>query len=315
MPKVRSSILLILWSSSVVLSFLALRGPLLERSPLVIPSASALGPAGIEFYGATLDHDAFVWCLDRSGSMAWGGAIDTLRAEVSSSLQQLSPTHEFSLVAFNTGYQAFSFSLLPADPANVAIAVDWVNAMTATGGTCITPAVGAAIDIVAPAASGSVLLVGDGAPSCSGAATTPAGIVAEIAPLNPTSVPIHTFFVAGSPDVGLLLMAIADAFGGVYVDTSQPLDLFQRGDANQDGVVDLSDAVFVLAAGFIPGSPQPACLDAADVDDDGQYEALVDSIALLSALLVPGSAPLPAPVGSCGSDPTPDPLVCSGLCP
>ncbi len=83
---------------------------------------------------------------------------------------------------------------------------------------------------------------------------------------------------------------------------------FRRGDLNEDGGRDISDAVFGLGALFVIGSPQPNCTDAADVNDDGGFD-VGDPVFLLAVLFQPGSAPLPEPV-ACGQDPTPDSLPC-----
>ena len=53
------------------------------------------------------------------------------------------------------------------------------------------------------------------------------------------------------------------------------------------------------------------CDDAADLNDDGMVD-ISDAIFALSALFVPGSAPVPEPL-TCGEDPTDDSLTgCAG---
>jgi hypothetical protein len=79
---------------------------------------------------------------------------------------------------------------------------------------------------------------------------------------------------------------------------------FRRGDANQDGVLQLSDAVAILHALFL-GGPPPACEDALDVDDSGTLE-ITDAVALLGHLFLGARPTLPPPFGACGRDPTPD---------
>lgn len=90
---------------------------------------------------------------------------------------------------------------------------------------------------------------------------------------------------------------------------------FRRGDVNGDGGIDVSDAVFLLASLFVPGSPTSPCADAADTNDDGTGD-VSDAVFLLAALFVPGSADIPPPM-DCGTDPTMDPLDCgsSPNCP
>ncbi|MDG1455003.1 MAG: hypothetical protein P8R38_02235, partial [Planctomycetota bacterium] len=62
------------------------------------------------------------------------------------------------------------------------------------------------------------------------------------------------------------------------------------------------------------GEGTPSCLDATDVNDDGSLD-ISDGVALLTYLF--GTANLPAPGETCGSDPTSDGLDCSSYpnCP
>mgnify|MGYP003320474225 CR=1 FL=1 len=84
-------------------------------------------------------------------------------------------------------------------------------------------------------------------------------------------------------------------------------DSFQRGDANVDASVDLSDGILVLQYLF-QGGLQLDCLDAADADDSGNLD-LSDAIYEFSYLFT-GGAPPPAPFAVCGEDPTADGLGC-----
>lgn len=81
---------------------------------------------------------------------------------------------------------------------------------------------------------------------------------------------------------------------------------FVRGDANDDGVVDLSDAITVLLVLF--AGETAACADACDANDDGAMD-LADTIALLDFLFAHGDVP-GAPYPVCGADATADPLTC-----
>jgi hypothetical protein len=86
---------------------------------------------------------------------------------------------------------------------------------------------------------------------------------------------------------------------------------FLRGDANEDGVLDISDAVAALAGLFpAPGLPLVDCLDAADANDDGTFD-IADPIALLAGLFGSGGDPAP-PYPGCGTDPTADGIGCAG---
>jgi hypothetical protein len=82
---------------------------------------------------------------------------------------------------------------------------------------------------------------------------------------------------------------------------------FQRGNSDANGALNLTDAVVTLGYLFQSG-PAPACLDAADADDNGKVQ-ITDAIFMLSHLFLGGPA-LPAPSGSCGTDPSADELGC-----
>ncbi|MCA8962440.1 MAG: proprotein convertase P-domain-containing protein, partial [Planctomycetes bacterium] len=89
--------------------------------------------------------------------------------------------------------------------------------------------------------------------------------------------------------------------------TAIPIPSFIRADANEDGSVNLADAVSVLSALFAGGS-LPPCVSAADVNDDGQVD-VGDPIYLLTTLF--GLGPdVPPPSPNCGPDPTQDLLAC-----
>lgn len=89
---------------------------------------------------------------------------------------------------------------------------------------------------------------------------------------------------------------------------------FLRGEANGDGMIDISDAVSILLALFLGGSSL-TCEDSADVDDSGDVD-ITDVIRLLSFLFLSGPAPAD-PYLECGTDPTVDLLACpaGGACP
>lgn len=83
---------------------------------------------------------------------------------------------------------------------------------------------------------------------------------------------------------------------------------FQRGDANSDGTVTASDAIFIL--NWLQGlGPAPACMDAADANDDGAVNDL-DPIYLLDWLYDSGPYPPSPGPHNCGVDPTSDSLRC-----
>ncbi|HAK95019.1 MAG TPA: hypothetical protein DCM87_08460 [Planctomycetes bacterium] len=83
-----------------------------------------------------------------------------------------------------------------------------------------------------------------------------------------------------------------------------PLPEFLRGDANDDAVLDIADAVRILGYLFQEGAA-PACPDALDANDDGRID-ISDAVSMLRYLFASG--PLAAPGEVCGPDPTPDAL-------
>ncbi len=99
--------------------------------------------------------------------------------------------------------------------------------------------------------------------------------------------------------------------------TKVPIDTaasdFRRGDSDESGTVDLSDALHILNFLFRRGS-NPNCLKSADANDDGRLN-VTDGVAVLRHLFAAGAS-LPAPT-DCGGDNTSDDLSCVtyGSCP
>ena len=85
---------------------------------------------------------------------------------------------------------------------------------------------------------------------------------------------------------------------------------FIRGDANRDGIVDLSDVIYTLTYLFNADQlvKPVACFDALDVDDSGILD-ISDAIYLLAHLFLGEQAP-PAPFLEGGIDNTADDLSC-----
>lgn len=86
--------------------------------------------------------------------------------------------------------------------------------------------------------------------------------------------------------------------------------VFIRGDANQSGVVDISDAVSILSSLFLT-TDRLLCVAAADSDDDGSV-SITDAIFMLSFMFTGGRA-IPAPYPECGVDVAQDELSCEQL--
>ncbi len=90
-----------------------------------------------------------------------------------------------------------------------------------------------------------------------------------------------------------------------FIVTTNKKNLFIRGDANNDGILDVSDAVKGLLYLF-DGQPL-SCQDAADVNDDGRVD-ISDSVYLLNYLFKGGQS-IPQPIEP-GTDETLDSLTC-----
>ncbi len=83
---------------------------------------------------------------------------------------------------------------------------------------------------------------------------------------------------------------------------------FRRGDADENGALEITDAVLTLGFLFQGAPTSLDCPDAADADDSGALD-LTDPIAVLNYLFLAGPAP-PAPFPEPGPDPTGDPFDC-----
>ncbi|MBI4606256.1 MAG: hypothetical protein HY721_30185 [Planctomycetes bacterium] len=100
----------------------------------------------------------------------------------------------------------------------------------------------------------------------------------------------------------------ARVFFGESLRVDPDLGHFDRGDADGDGALTLTDAILILEHLF-KASPPPRCPDAADVDDTGGLD-IADPLSLLQLLFL-GNGTLPYPGGAApGPDPTPDGLEC-----
>jgi len=93
-------------------------------------------------------------------------------------------------------------------------------------------------------------------------------------------------------------------------------EMFVRGDVDSDSVIQINDGIIILMYLF-SGTMSPTCMDAADIDDDGNH-LIVDAISIFQWLFF-GSSPPPPPAPSspgypatdCGVDPSNDGFGCS----
>ena len=87
---------------------------------------------------------------------------------------------------------------------------------------------------------------------------------------------------------------------------------FRRGDVDVDGVLSVTDAVWLLQ-NLVGLRPELPCGSSADVDDNGRLE-LADAIFLLGYLFSRGPLP-PRPFPRCDLDRTLDDLICGAYPP
>ena len=85
--------------------------------------------------------------------------------------------------------------------------------------------------------------------------------------------------------------------------------LFRRGDSNGDARLGIGDAVRIFGFLFRGNPPALSCEDAADANDSGVVD-LSDGVRILTHLFLDG-LPLPLPIEDCGEDPTYDELECA----
>lgn len=120
-----------------------------------------------------------------------------------------------------------------------------------------------------------------------------------------------------SATIGIFRPGTPDSISVVVAGPSQPgVVTYRRGDCNDDGAYDISDAIRELSYLFPSGPPvAPGCLDACDSNDDGGID-IGDAVTILDWLFAMGPPP-PSPHPGCGSDPTGDATDCVGAanCP
>jgi len=121
-----------------------------------------------------------------------------------------------------------------------------------------------------------------------------------------------------SATIGIFRPGTPDSIDVVVAGPSQPGAVtFRRGDCNDDGGFDISDAVLVLSSLFPGGGGAtiPPCLDACDGNDDGLVD-IADPVSILDWLFSSGPLP-PSPHPGCGIDPTGDATDCATVssCP
>lgn len=119
----------------------------------------------------------------------------------------------------------------------------------------------------------------------------------------------HTVTVTATDAVGFVTVAT------FQITVNECGVSFMRGDTNNDGAYDISDAIVILQYIFGGAISDPTCLDSLDENDDSNI-SIADAIYHFSHLFSGGPEPV-APFNGCGADMTEDDLGCEsyGACP
>ncbi len=108
-----------------------------------------------------------------------------------------------------------------------------------------------------------------------------------------------------SYDPAVMLKLVQNQIGYLGYATEES---FIRGDCNRDDVRNIADPLFLLS--YLNGTGiSTGCRSACDANDDGRVD-ISDAVTQLSTLFTPGAPPLPAPGPECGVDPSMDFLTC-----
>ena len=261
--------------------------------------------------GHRIEGESFVFCLDRSVSMGWGGLYSEQVDVFSAALRSLQPTQTFSIVTFGDSTSKFSFSLVAATPTNVNAAIAFMANQQPEGFSEMGSGLLESLLLLGDTPNSAIIATADGYPYPAGTAAT----LAFAAQFNTQNVPIHGVLLPSIVNIAAVefLGVLTSAFGGTYVDLSapSPLPSFIRGDANGDGTVNLADAIEILQIGF-GLSTSPTCLAAHDVNADDAVEAIADAVTLLGTLFLTTFPPIAEPHPSCGLEPV-DP-ICPETC-
>src|SRR5664279_714098 len=158
--------------------------------------------------------------LDQSGSMD-GDKWNQARQAAAYVLNHLNCGDHFNVILFSTGMRTFSNSLESPDKAQQAI--DWINGMSAGGGTDINGALTSALSMADSERPTTILFLTDGLPT--EGETDPKTILANADAAAHSNVSIFTFGVGDDVNTFLLDSLVRDHHGtSSYVRPTERID-------------------------------------------------------------------------------------------
>ena len=126
----------------------------------------------IFFYGQQFQGDAFVFCVDRSGSMGDHGELARAKREICRNIMEFSPETEFAVCFFDTGWRMWPGTqrTVKATIQNKQAAVRWVGFRQGGSMSCPKPALLKSLQTLnsSKGRRRCLIYVGDGGGTCMG---------------------------------------------------------------------------------------------------------------------------------------------------
>ncbi len=178
-----------------------------------------LAAPGIDEKAEVVAKDVIL-VLDQSGSME-GSKFAQAQSALTYVLNHLNEDDRFNIISFSTGTQQYERELQPANQADDAI--DWVNGLTAEGGTNIELALLEAMDMTDRERPTILIFLTDGLPT--EGVTDSAQILNDVNNATPSNVRLFSFGVGDDVDT-ILLDSLSDENHGAsaYVRPGQDIE-------------------------------------------------------------------------------------------
>jgi hypothetical protein len=114
--------------------------------------------------------------------------------------------------------------------------------------------------------------------------------------------PVTNVMVIGGQSIA------ANEVNGRITFTESIREPFIRGNCNDDGIVNIADAVYILSALFQSGADPIDCPEGCDANKDG-FNDSSDAVYILNYRFLQGPTP-PSPFPNCGTEPGQEPEDC-----